>query len=59
MSDPNEALKDVTVHLIAAISLLETIHGDVPPRRKHALFGTKLADYKRSAERGREAIRWD
>jgi hypothetical protein len=55
----NAALKDTTVHLLAAISLLEKIHADVPRSKKHALFNTKVADYKKAAERGRAAIRWD
>ena len=51
-----EVLKDVTVHLIAAVSLLEKIHADLAPSKKHVLFSTKLADYKASAERGRAAL---
>lgn len=51
-----EALKDVTIHLIAAVSLLQKIHGDLAQSKKHALFNTKIGDYNRSVERGRAAI---
>jgi len=51
-----EVIKDVTVHLIAAVSLLEKLHADLAPSKKHALFSTKLADYRASAERGRAAL---
>lgn len=51
-----EVLKDVTVHLMASVSLLEKLHADLAPSKKHALFNTKLADYKASAERARAAL---
>ena len=54
--DLYEALKSTTVHLIAAISLLDKIHADVPLSKKHALFGTKLADYKNAADIGRAVL---
>jgi len=50
-----EPLKDVTVHLIAAISLLEAYHERIAPTKRDPLFGTKIADYKRAAENGRQA----
>lgn len=51
-----EALKTATVHLIAAISLLERLHEDLPRSKKHALFNTKLADYSKAVEIGRTAL---
>ena len=51
-----EAVKDVTVHLIAAVSLLGKLHGDLPASKKHALFNTKIGDYNRSIERARISL---
>lgn len=60
MSDEqNEALKDVTVSLIAAVSLLRRLHDDLPKSKRHALFGSMVADYEKSIERGRAALKWD
>lgn len=49
----NEIVADVTVHLIAATSLLDTCHERLPPSKRDALFKTKRADYERSISKGR------
>lgn len=54
----NEVLKDVTINLLAAISLLERYHHDMARTKRHALFGTMIADYKKAAQRGRSMVRW-
>jgi hypothetical protein len=55
-ADLVEALKTTTVHLIAAISLLEKLHNDLPQSKKHALFNTKLSDYSKAFEVGRALL---
>ena len=49
-----EALKDVTVHLIAAHSLLAKSSKKAAPSDK--MFDQMLRDYKRAFERGRAAL---
>ena len=51
-----EVLKDTSIHLIAAISLLQKLHSDLAPSKKHALFNTKIGDYNRSVDRARAAL---
>ena len=49
-----EALKDVTVHLIAAHSLLQS--GGKKAASSNTVFSMMLADYEKSFEVGRAAI---
>lgn len=49
--DPIDILKDVTAHLVAAISLLERGSKKAAPSDK--MFDMMIADYKRAAERSR------
>ena len=56
LDEKDQLIMALTVHLLAAISLLETIHQDVPKNKKHALFNTKIADYKMAAQKGRVHI---
>lgn len=49
-----EALKDTTVHLIAATSLLSRSSKKAAPSNK--MFDQMLVDYNNSADRGRAAI---
>ena len=48
-----DLITDLTVHLLAAISLLESYHYSAAFSKKHALFNTMISDYKKSAENGR------
>jgi hypothetical protein len=50
-----EALKDTTVHLVAAVSLLE--RGGKKAAASDAMFSMMLADYEKSFEVGRAAIK--
>lgn len=52
----NDALVEVTAHLIAAISLLKRYHDNTAPTKRDALFSTKIADYQRAADCGRAAL---
>ena len=49
-----EALKDVLVNLVAAVSLLEHSPKTAAPSNK--MFDQMLADYRASIERGRAAL---
>lgn len=51
----DDILIDVTVHLIAAVSLLKKLHNDLPPSKKHALFNTMIADYEKAIDRAKAA----
>lgn len=52
-----DLITDLTAHLLAAISYIEAQEECVPKSKKDALFGTKIGDYKKAAERGKAAIR--
>ncbi len=49
-----ELIKDLTVHLLACISLLEQYHEKITPSKRNALYKTMIMDYKKAAQKGRE-----
>ena len=54
-----EALRDTTVHLIAAVSLLENTPKAKKAAASDTIFNTMLADYRAAFERGRAALASD